>query len=160
LSDPMIVAARALLATAMGDLRPAIEGASTDALNWKPAGDDTNSIVVLGVHVMHSTRMWLSVATGAPLPDRDRDSEFVATTGSADELLRFIDDFAGQCETLLKNALDVDWTATRQTHPRPRPGASQEVTSAWALLHAFEHLREHIGQMLLTRQLWSQRSTG
>lgn len=157
MSDPMIVAAQEMLRTATDDLRPAVEDAPAAALNWKPGGDDTNSIAVLGVHVMHSTRMWLSVATGAALPDRNRDSEFVATTGSASELQGFIDDYAGQCDKLLQSAADVDWSAMRETHPRPRPGASQQVTSAWALLHAFEHLREHIGQMLLTRQLWERR---
>jgi hypothetical protein len=28
------------------------------------------------------------------------------------------------------------------------------VSSAWALLHALEHLREHVAQAQLTRQLW------
>lgn len=39
-----------------------------------------------------------------------------------------------------------------QTHARMSGGAEQ-VSAAWALLHALEHLREHVGQMQLTRQL-------
>jgi hypothetical protein len=34
------------------------------------------------------------------------------------------------------------------------------VLAGWALLHALEHLREHEGQMFLTRQLWDQRAAG
>jgi uncharacterized damage-inducible protein DinB len=155
----MITAARENLTTALDDLRPAIEGAPAEAVNWRPGGDDTNSMAVLGVHVMNSTRMWLSVATGAPLPDRDRDSEFVATVPDAAALLAIINRFAGDCHRLLEGATAVDWSALRQTQPRPRPGASEEVTAAFALVHAFGHLREHLGQMMLTRQLWERRAT-
>jgi uncharacterized damage-inducible protein DinB len=152
--DAILDAAREDLETALSDMRPAIHGASPAALNWRPAGEGTNSIAVLAVHVMNSTRMWLSVATGAPLPDRDRDAEFVATSASAEALLAFVDRYAADCFALLEQAKDIDWGAMRQTHPRPRPGASEEVTSAFALVHAVGHLREHVGQMSLTRQLW------
>jgi uncharacterized damage-inducible protein DinB len=157
MGDPIITAARENLDTALGDMRPAIEGASTEALNWHPAGDGTNSLAVLAVHVMNSTRMWLSVATGATLPERDRDSEFVASTSGAADLLAFVDRYAADCRALLDRAENVDWNAMRQTHPRPRPGASHEVTGAYALVHCFGHLREHVGQMMLTRQLWEAR---
>jgi hypothetical protein len=45
----------------------------------------------------------------------------------------------------------------RKTHARPHPEHAQDVPAAWALLHAMEHLREHEGQMSLTRQLWEAR---
>jgi uncharacterized damage-inducible protein DinB len=157
MNDPIITAAHENLETALGDMRPAIEGASTEALNWRPAGEGTNSLAVLAIHVMNSTRMWLSVATGAPLPDRDRDSEFVASTSGADDLLAFVDRYAADCVALLDRAGDVDWNAMRETHPRPRPGASEQVTGGFAVVHAIGHLREHVGQMMLTRQLWDAR---
>ena len=46
--------------------------------------------------------------------------------------------------------------AIRRTHTRPNPDDDMKVPAAWALLHAIEHLREHVGQMQLTRQLWEQ----
>ena len=95
--------------------------------------------------------------SGAPLPDRDRDAEFAATANEADALLAHVADMERQCLALLDGAKDVDWSATRRTHPRPRAGAAEQVTGAWALLHALEHLREHAGQIALTRQLWDQR---
>jgi len=158
-SDPIIATARETFETALGDMRPAVEGASPEALNWRPAAVETNSIAVLAVHVMNSTRMWLSVATGAPLPDRDRESEFVATAADAGALLSIVDDLARDCETLLDNAGQVDWRAKHRTSTRGRPSASDEVTAAFALIHAFGHLHEHIGQMTLTRQLWDAHST-
>jgi uncharacterized damage-inducible protein DinB len=157
--DPFIIAARDVLTTTLGDLPPSISGASADALNWQPGTTDTNSIAVLAVHMMASTRAWLSVAVGAALPDRDRDAEFVATADDAEALLAHVADMQRQCLALLDGAQELDWSAKRRTHPRPRPGAEQEVTGAWALLHALEHLREHAGQIALTRQLWDQRSS-
>ena len=159
MSDPIVASAREIFATVLADMRPAVEGASPEALNWRPAAD-TNSIAVLVIHVMNSTRMWLSVATGAPLPERDRDSEFVATTADAPALLAIVDAFGRDCETLLANAGEIDWSAMRETHPRPRPGVSDEVTAAFALIHACSHLLEHVGQMTLTRQLWDARNGG
>lgn len=158
-SDPLIASAGEIFETALADMRPAIEGGRREALNWRPGGDGTNSIAVLAVHVMNSTRWWLSVATGVPLPDRDRESEFVATAADAGALLSIVDDLAHDCRRLLEDAPHVDWSARRRTSARGRPGASDEVTAAFALIHAFGHLHEHVGQIALTRQLWENATT-
>lgn len=150
--DPMIVAARDILATALADLRASVEGTQPDRLDWKPAGDDSNSITVLAVHSLHSTRSWLSVAIGADLPERDRPAEFRARASARQDLLALVDTMSHDCLALLDGARGVDWAAARQTHARMSGGAEQ-VSAAWALLHALEHLREHVGQMQLTRQL-------
>jgi uncharacterized damage-inducible protein DinB len=154
----MLVAARAILEDALEAMRTATEGASTEALNWRPAADDTNSLAVLGVHAMHSTRSWLSVATGAPLPPRDRDSEFIATAGDVVALQDWIEAMAVECRALLQRPASSDWGVMRKTHARPSLNWPTEVSAAWALLHALEHLREHTGQMLLTRQLFEART--
>lgn len=156
--DAFTAAARHILDEAVAEMTSAIEGASADALNWQPAGEGTNSIAVLAVHSMSSTRSWLSVATGAPLPDRDRDSEFLATTRDAADLLAFVTSLRDDSRRLLVSADLPDWSVMRKTHARPSPDADPDVTAAWALIHALEHLREHTGQMLLTRQLWDRRS--
>src|SRR5438128_10833921 len=99
--DPILIAARHILDTTVGDMRGSIDGASSDALNWRPAGDDTNSIAVLAVHSMTSTRSWFSVAVGAPLPERDRPAEFRATASGAEDLIGFIEAMERDCATLL-----------------------------------------------------------
>jgi len=152
-SDPFLEAARQVLDEALAWLRSSLEGVDAATLDRRPGGDDTNSMAVLAVHAVHSTRSWLSVATGAPLPERDRDAEFRRAGSSPDALLAEVDTVAADCRRLLAEARDVDWGARRRTHPRPRPDASEEVTGAWALLHALEHLKEHAGQLALTRQL-------
>jgi hypothetical protein len=152
--DPTIEAARGILDGSLNEIREAIVGLPPDALGWRPAGEeDTNSIVVLTVHAMHSTRWWLSVALGAAEPERDRPSEFRASAADADELLSFFDPMAADCRALV--AEDPVFEPGRV---RPDPGTGDDTgTAAWALLHALEHLREHVAQASLTRQLWEAR---
>jgi len=127
-----------------------------EAFDWRPAGDDSNSLAILTIHSLHSTRSWLSIATGQPLPERDRDSEFRVSGSSVSKVLALFDDMAADCAKLLEPSETIDWAAIRRTHARPNPDDDMKVPAAWALLHAIEHLREHVGQMQLTRQLWDQ----
>ncbi len=158
-SDPAILgAAREILELALDEIRGCVEGAPAEALNWRPEGAETNSIAVLAVHSLHSTRSWLSVAVGAPLPARDRPSEFMTSTSDVSALVAAVDVMKRECVALLETDSVDDWSTTRETHPRPDNDSARQVTAAWALLHALEHLREHTGQMLLTRHLWDARA--
>src|SRR4029079_18417049 len=153
-------AATAILDEVLGEMRQAIAGAPASALNWRAGGDGTNPIAVLAIHSMSSTRSWLSIATGAPLPERDRPSEFEATAEGVEELTSFVRAMERDCRTLLAAGSVADWSVMRTTHERPAPDAQTHVTAAWALVHALEHLREHVGQMALTRQLWEREAAG
>lgn len=157
MTDAFLTSTRYVVKEDLKDLRDAIDGLPGEALDWKPAGADTNSIAVLVTHVLHSTRSWMSVAVGAELPERDRDSEFAVKSDDAKALGDFMHDFSRQIMGLLEGVDEVDWTATRKTHARPGD-APEEVPASWALLHAIQHLREHIGHVGLTRQLWEARS--
>jgi hypothetical protein len=154
MSDPMVTAAAQLLDDALTAMRETVSGAEPAALDWRP-GPDTNSIAVLTVHSMHSTRSWLSVAMGAPLPERDRPAEFEATSESVGDLLGFYDSMATDCRALLDGHLAFDPVAERATHiPDDRR------TGSWALMHALTHLREHVAHTQLTRQLWEMDRPG
>jgi DinB superfamily len=155
--DPTVTAARDIFEGAIRGLRDAITGLGAEALNWRPAGDDTNPIAVLAVHAMGSTRSWLAVAFGAPLPDRDRDAEFrTAATGEA-ELLARMDGVVDDCRHLFDATDAFDPGVMRTSHFRTSAGQAEVVSGAWALLHATEHLSEHVGHAQLTRQLWERR---
>jgi uncharacterized damage-inducible protein DinB len=154
--DPLLAAGNATVRRTLAEMRQTVAEFPPEALNWKPAGDGTNSVAVLATHSLHSTRSWLCTALGEPLPDRDRDSEFRVAADDRDSLLALFDDIASQCNTLLASPREVDWAAIRRTHARPDASDEVQVPAAWALLHAIEHLREHLGQMQLTGQLWDQ----
>jgi uncharacterized damage-inducible protein DinB len=151
-ADPTIEAARAFVDESLTSLRVAVVGASAEALNERPAGDDTNPVAVLVVHAVQSTRWWLSVARGLPLPERDRPSEFLTTVADADELLALFDPVAADCRELLDTDAAFDGGVIRED---PRGG--EQFTAAWALMHAVEHLREHVAHAELTRQLLDPR---
>ena len=156
--DPMVAGARyVLLRDQLPLLRECVAEAPSGALNWRPGGADTNSIAVLATHTMHSTRSWMSVALGAPLPDRDRESEFRVTVDATSELLALVDAFTADIDGLLDGAKGaVDWAAMRKAHPR-NPGAPESVPAGRAMLHAIEHVAAHVAHMQLTRQLWERR---
>jgi len=125
-ADPTIEAARGFVDESLTSMRAAVAGAPADALNRRPAGDDTNAVAVLVVHAVNSTRWWLSVARGLPLPERDRPSEFRTTVADADELLALFDPVAADCRALLDTEATFDQGAISED---PREGV--KVTAAW-----------------------------
>jgi Protein of unknown function (DUF664). len=155
MTDPTIDAAHDLLADSLATMRAVVAGADPAALDWRPGGEDTNSIAVLAIHSMHSTRSWLSVATGAPLPERDRPSEFLATADDVDELLAFFDAMSNECRALLHDVEAWDPGELLEAHRATRDD-QEPVSAAWALIHALQHLREHVAHTQLTRQLWDR----
>jgi len=155
--DPVLASARDLVGESVTELRSSIQGLPVEALNWRPAGEQTNSIAVLVTHTLHSTRMWLCMAMGAPLPERDRDSEFRVAATDAAALLRLVDKLSEDCRVVLLSAEEMDWAALRRTQGRGGD-APPEVSAAFALIHATEHLRGHVDQISLTRHLWDQRN--
>lgn len=158
MTDSILASAAYVLKEHVAELRAAVDGLPDEALNWKPGGEDTNSVAVLVTHVLHSTRSWISTAVGAPLPDRDRDSEFKTAVERTSELLALLDDFGAQILALLNDAADIDWSANRKTHMRPDPSLPDYVPASFALLHAIEHFGQHVAHVSLTRQLWESQS--
>jgi hypothetical protein len=149
---PTIAAAADLFEPPFAGLRGSIEGLSPEGLAWRPPAHESNNLTVLATHAMHSCRWWLSIASGADRPHRDRPSEFVAEVGTADELLGQVDALATDCRSLLDPSTPFDPEAMHDV-PDDEP-----VSSAWALLHAIEHLSEHSAVAQLTRQLWDARA--
>jgi len=154
-TDHVLASAGQLVSDSLAELRTAVDGLPADALNWHPS-PDTNSMAVLITHTMHSTRMWLTIAMGLRLPDRDRDAEFRAAVNDPAALLRMVDEFTADCLAALRSAEAGDWNAMRQTQGRGGD-APAEVPAAYALIHATEHLRGHVDQAALTRSLWDAR---
>jgi hypothetical protein len=153
--DPFLAAARTIILDSLAAMRATIDGLPPGRLNWRPAGDETNSLAALTAHALGSTRNWLAFSLAGPLPERNREAEFRVHSKSADALLSYFDSVTADCERLLDSAGAVDWSAVRQVHGST---AAEQASAAWALVHTVEHLREHLGQALLTRQLGEQRS--
>lgn len=149
--DALLEAARATLDGSLRELRKALDGLDADGLNARPE-PEANPLAVLAVHALASARSWLALATGAPLPPRDRPQEFETHVDDATTFLTTIDAMADACRALLAHVDSIDLSRTG-TAPWRGAQADEPVTAAWALLHALDHLREHIGHAQLTRQL-------
>jgi uncharacterized damage-inducible protein DinB len=151
----VVAAARDNLSRSLAELRKAVQGCSADQLNRRPAGSQTNGLAVLATHALASTRSWLSLATAAPLPDRNRDDEFLVLVKDAETFVNEVDAVSEQCRSLL--AGDPAFDPVREvTAPWRSAGSDEPVTAAWALLHALEHLREHVGHAQLTKDVIAQ----
>lgn len=150
-TDPTLAAAADILEAQLHELRATLEGCSAEELNSRPSGDDTNPLGVLATHALGATRSWLSVATASALPERDREAEFRTVVDDPSVFMDRFDEGADACRALL--ATDAPFepdrigTAPWTSHP------DEPVTAAWALLHALEHISEHVGHAQLTRQL-------
>jgi hypothetical protein len=151
-ADPTIEAARDILSDSLDELRRAVDGCTADQLNRPPAGDRTNGLAVLATHALASTRSWLSLATGAPLPDRDRDAEFLVVVDDPAAFMADVDAWSTEIRALLASDRVFD---PGRTAPAPwrADDPDEPVSAAWALLHALEHLREHVGHAQLTRDV-------
>lgn len=152
MSDPIVGAARKAVAGSADTLRRAVADLPAEALNWRPAGPDTNSIAVLAAHAMHATRILLTMAAGLPPAARDRAAEFAAVADGPEALLAMIDSLAAECDGILDACEGVDWGTPRTR--RRDDGSLIEMSAAGALFHAVEHLRGHADEASLTRHLW------
>jgi hypothetical protein len=156
MSDPVLEAARKLVGDALSELHESLDELSVEALNWRPAPDG-NSIAAIVTHALLATRLWLNMAVGRKLPERDRDAEFVATPADAAEFRSWASGISGECIEALASTKAVNWGTSRKT--RGRGGdAPPEVPAAYALIHATEHLRGHVDQVSLMRTLWEARA--
>ena len=147
MADATIDGVREVLEESLRELRKGVAGRSVEQLNARPAGGDTNSIAVIVTHALGSTRAWLSLAMGAPMPDRDRPAEFRAVAD--DGFASWTDDRIAECLALLDGATwdplrvgTATWTAAQETR-----------TAAYAAAHALSHLGEHVGHLHMTLEL-------
>jgi hypothetical protein len=155
LADEVLIAVRRLVGDSLSELRAAVDGLPVEALNWRPI-PDTNSIAILVAHTLGATRLWVKLAVGQLLPERDRDAEFRASASDATIFMRHLDSMARECLAALDSVESVDWSAMRATQGRGGD-AAPEVSAAYAVIHVTEHLRGHVDQVSLMRQLWDAR---
>ena len=102
-----------------------------------------------GSVALGATTSWLSLATGAPLPPRDRDAEF--RTVADDGFGAWTEEQIARCLALLDG---VTWDPALVRTPDWNPRLAEEPrTAAYAVAHALAHLGEHVGHLHMTREL-------
>jgi hypothetical protein len=140
-------------------LKEAIAGLPDEAFDWTPA-PNTNSLTVLTRHSIAASRFFFGVASGRPgsiaaYRRGDRAEAFRSQGGDAAGLTRAIDAFLPEMDSIL--------TGGTEAHLGEMTGWPEEApevpvrTGAEILVSGIGHLREHVGQAQLMRDLWLAR---
>jgi uncharacterized damage-inducible protein DinB len=130
------------------EIRKAIEALPEDGLDWKP-NEAMNSVNVLVTHLTGAERFLIGDIIMGESSNRNREAEFTAAGLSRGELLKRLDDTEAYLKGAFENLRLTD-LETDRVHPRH----GNQVSVAWALLHALEHTAEHMGHLQLTVQMY------
>ena len=136
----------------------ALEGLPDEALAWRPDAENTNSMAVLATHCVTATRFWLGLGAGQigsidEYRKRYRAPSFEVSGAAAGELKAQFDAALAELADVMARGTEAHLTA-RITWPED---PSMTPTGAEALFRAVGHLREHVGQAQLMRDLWLAR---
>jgi hypothetical protein len=139
-------------------MRQALDGLPPDALDWKPVAS-ANSIAVLVEHSITATRFWMDAGSGrlrslADYRRGERADSFRAAGARAPEWQERIDEYLSELETALSSATADD---LERVAAWPDVADAPRASGHECLQRAIGHLREHVGQVQLTRDLWLAR---
>ncbi len=121
-----------------------------DLANRRPRLPGANSPYAILRHCLGVMEFWGGQVVAGREVSRDRDAEFRAT-GPVAALVAAAqqgkDSFRADAATADPGA------PPRGTHPGMGPGELETLTQGSALLHVFEEVTQHLGQMELTRDI-------
>lgn len=119
-------------------------------VNARPDGiPGSNSAFAVVTHIAGMAARWGSTVNRGIVVPRDRDAEFAAT-GSVDQALRLLD--------RTRSGLHADARAASPREAPAKPAFEPDGTVSYAtqgevLLHVYEELAQHLGQLEVTRDV-------
>jgi uncharacterized damage-inducible protein DinB len=134
------------------DMNRAIDDLPVEALNWSP-GVGLNSVAVLAAHTAGSERYWIGDVVARDDSHRDRDVEFRTQATGPAELIARLDAALAHSRSVLEQL-----TLENLDEKRSVPSDHREVTVAWALVHALEHVATHLGHLQMMHDMWQRQS--
>ncbi|MEX0781193.1 MAG: DinB family protein [Dehalococcoidia bacterium] len=160
MSTPTHLAALEDVEDSLKWLREVISGLPMEALDLVPA-PGANSITVLVSHALPSTVFWVQAGSGKAPSHRayvknHRNQAFEKSGLSEADLIRVIDSAGRAAEAALQDGSEAHLAALYEHDDEPD---EPPVTGATCLVHGVSHLREHVGQAALMRDLWLARAT-
>lgn len=130
-----------------------IESLAADGLNWEPYGG-TNSIAILVAHTLGNHLETLRTVRGIPTA-RNRDAEFQIDAATRADLLALV---AEARDVMADLAPQITPEQLEKMTVRPSRSKTTPQTGMRHLMHSLAHAREHLGQIWVTRDLWSQKA--
>ncbi|MEP6872306.1 MAG: DinB family protein [Anaerolineaceae bacterium] len=133
----------------------ALSGLPDEALVWRPDVQNANSLAVLAAHSISATRFWLANGAGAGKTIEeyrrvDRGPSFAVAGGAPDDFRAQFDALLSDLATLFESGNEAHLAAEVAQPADP----SMTRTGVECLIHGIGHLREHVGQAQLMRDLW------
>jgi uncharacterized damage-inducible protein DinB len=137
-----------------GEIRRNLEALPLEALDWKH-GAEMNSVSVMIVHLTGAERFWVGDVVMRDPSNRDREAEFKVSGMSKADLIQRLNSTEAYLTSALEK-LSLSDLESERTHPRH----DGQVSVAYALLHALDHVATHVGHIQLSVQMWQQRPAG
>jgi len=135
---------------ALEEMVAIVRGLGNELANDKPALPGANSPFAIVTHCLGVMEGWAGETIGGRAVTRDRDAEFAAS-GSVDALV------AQVAAARARFVADLDSLDARAPlRGAPRTGLSAYPygrTQGGVVLHVFEELYQHLGQLEITRDL-------
>ena len=126
-----------------------LEPLSEEALDARPIADG-NSLRVLAAHTAGATRfLVIDIAQGTPNLQRDRPAEFHPTIATHSKAV-----LLEQLAALARDAVNLDPNRLEAEQAAPN---GRLLKVRWALWHALEHARQHLGQAQMLVRLVAKR---
>lgn len=122
-----------------------VTGLNSPALDWTPVAG-ANSLTVLVSHTMGSERFLIAHLVGVRPSSRNREAEFRASGLTAQQLADLVHSVGAETHEILTALTSADMENFRQHREGPK-------TVRWCIVHALEHVAEHLGHAELTRQM-------
>jgi uncharacterized damage-inducible protein DinB len=147
--NPTLTANLAELDRLVDGLTELLRHLDSDAINWSPPFDGTNSIAAMTAHLVGATGRWLSHGAGNRRPGV-REAEFRARS-TPDESIALVARARADARSRFATLDGVDPGASRASFGVN--DRTEDVSAAYCVEHALVHAFEHWGQIQLTRQL-------
>ena len=125
-------------------------------LNLRPDFPGANSPYVILYHAVCSTHFWCGAILAGRRVTRDRDAEF-QTKGTVADLRKAVQDLQQQLPKDFKHVMgDRPLTHPDSLLPIHEQHGFRDWSQGKALIHAYEELAQHFGQMEITRDVLMQ----
>jgi Protein of unknown function (DUF1572) len=134
-------------------LRYELDGLDDNDLNWLPT-PEANSIATIVTHLVASEAETFRSVAGVEC-ERDRDAEFVGHRRTMRDVLDLLD---GADDLITELEPRIDTARLNALIPLPTVPAEEVRSGLTWLIGTYGHSREHVGQLLLTKQLGQVRA--
>jgi hypothetical protein len=140
----------AFIDQALDALGAVVEGLGDELVNRRPDLPGANSPFALATHCAGVMEFWAGHVIAGRTVERDRDAEFEAAGPAADAV-------AALERARRQLHIDLAGFASAQAPRRPLPPVDAALplgrSQGGALLHVYEELAQHLGQLEVTRDI-------